>query len=118
MKLTLRSAYNLICFRQGDEWKTTFSTTNGHYEHLVMPYGLSNSSSVSQVFINELFHDMLGKQVVVCIDDILIHSPTLEAPIPLDSWTSRNCKNSGALPISTTASSVTSAPWQLHLPPS
>lgn len=31
-KLVLRNAYILICIREGDEWKTAFSTTSGHYE--------------------------------------------------------------------------------------
>ncbi|KAL0151693.1 hypothetical protein M9458_052992 [Cirrhinus mrigala] len=61
-KLDLRSAYNLVRIREGDEWKT-----------LVMPYGLSVSPSVFQTFMNEVFREFLHRFVVVYIDDILIY---------------------------------------------
>ncbi|KAL0186579.1 hypothetical protein M9458_018249, partial [Cirrhinus mrigala] len=73
-KLDLRSAYNLIRIRAGDEWKTAFSTTSGHYEYRVMPFGLANSPSCFQAFVNEVFRDMLNQWVIVYIDDILIYS--------------------------------------------
>ncbi|KAI2661080.1 Transposon Tf2-6 polyprotein [Labeo rohita] len=73
-KLDLRSAYNLVRIHAGDEWKTAFSTTSGHYEYRVMPFGLANSPSCFQAFINEVFRDMLNRWVIVYIDDILIYS--------------------------------------------
>ncbi|KAL0150908.1 hypothetical protein M9458_053827 [Cirrhinus mrigala] len=76
-KLDLRSAYNLIRIRAGDEWKTAFSTTSGHYEYRVMPFGLANSPSYFQAFINEVFRDMLNRWVIIYIDDILIYSNSL-----------------------------------------
>ncbi len=76
--LDLRCAYNLIRIKDGDEWKTAFSTSTGHYEYLVMPFGLSNSPSVFQSFINDVFRDMLDQWVIVYIDDILIYSNSLK----------------------------------------
>ncbi|KAL0168516.1 hypothetical protein M9458_036738, partial [Cirrhinus mrigala] len=75
-KLDLRSAYNLIRIRKGDEWKTAFSTTSGHYEYRVMPFGLASSPSYFQAFVNDVFRDMLDRWVIVYIDDILIYSNT------------------------------------------
>ncbi|KAK3570829.1 hypothetical protein QTP86_027643 [Hemibagrus guttatus] len=47
------SAYNLIWIRAGDERKTAFVTPTGHYEYLVMPYGLANAPSVFQDFMHK-----------------------------------------------------------------
>ncbi len=77
-KLDLRSSYNLIRIRECDEWKAAFSTTTGHYEYLVMPFGLANSPSVFQSFINDVFRDMLNRWIIVYIDDTLIYSKSLE----------------------------------------
>ncbi len=80
-KLDLRSAYNLIRIREGDEWKTAFSTSTGHYEYCVMPFGLANSPSVFQSYMNYIFRDMLDLRVLVYIDDILVFSDSLDEHI-------------------------------------
>ncbi len=75
-KLDLRSAYNLVRIREGNEWKTAFITPSGHYEYQVMPNGLSNSPSVFQGFMNKVFWEFLHQFVIVHID-ILIYSRNL-----------------------------------------
>ncbi|KAK3524084.1 hypothetical protein QTP70_018005 [Hemibagrus guttatus] len=77
-KLDLRSAYNLVRIKKGDEWKTAFHTTHGHYEYRVMPFGLTNAPAVFQALINGVFQDLLGKWVIAYIDDILVYSASPE----------------------------------------
>ncbi|KAK3515671.1 hypothetical protein QTP70_026461 [Hemibagrus guttatus] len=84
-KLDLRSAYNLVCIKKGDEWKTAFHTTHGHYEYRVMPFGLTNAPAVFQALINGVFQDLLGKWVIAYIDGILVYSASLEEHV-LHVW--------------------------------
>lgn len=77
-KLDLRNAYHLIRIREGDEWKTGFNTPSGHYEYLVMPFGLCNAPAAFQSFVNEILREFLNIFVFVYLDDILIFSPDTE----------------------------------------
>ncbi|KAI7799341.1 Pol polyprotein, partial [Triplophysa rosa] len=77
-KLDLRNAYHLVRIREGDEWKTAFNTPSGHYEYLVLPFGLTNAPAVFQGLINAVLGDMINRFVFVYLDDILIFSPSLQ----------------------------------------
>ncbi|KAL0149320.1 hypothetical protein M9458_055358, partial [Cirrhinus mrigala] len=77
-KLDLRNAYHLVRIRRGDEWKTAFNTPRGHFEYLVMPFGLSNSPGVFQALVNDVLRDMVDQFIYVYLDDILIFSSSLQ----------------------------------------
>ena len=77
-KLDIRSAYNLICIADGEEWKTTFRTRYGLFESLVMPFGLTNAPATFQNFINDVLRPFLDLFVTAYLDDILIFSESLK----------------------------------------
>ncbi|CAJ0932367.1 unnamed protein product [Ranitomeya imitator] len=80
-KIDLRGAYNLVRIEQGDEWKTAFNTPEGHFEYLVMPFGLSNAPSVFQSFMHDIFREYLDKFLIVYLDDILVFSDDWESHV-------------------------------------
>ena len=57
---------------------TSFRTRYGHYEFLVMLFGLMNASTAFMDHMNRVFREYLDSFIIVLIDDILIYSKTKE----------------------------------------
>jgi hypothetical protein len=77
-KVDIRQGYNNVHIKKGDEWKAAFKTKFGHWEPLVMFFGLTNSPSTFQEMMNVIYkeaierHAARGTIIQIYMDDIAI----------------------------------------------
>ncbi|XP_042975917.1 uncharacterized protein LOC122307217 [Carya illinoinensis] len=68
------SGYNQICMNPDDEEKTSFVTDRGLYCYSTMPIGLKNAGATYQWLVNCVFKGLIGRNMEVYVDDLLVKS--------------------------------------------
>jgi hypothetical protein len=77
-KVDVCQGYNNVRIKKGDEWKAAFKTKFGHWEPLVMFFGLTNSPSTFQEMMNVIYKEVIEKHaqrgtiIRIYMDDIAI----------------------------------------------
>ncbi|GBG79035.1 hypothetical protein CBR_g28749 [Chara braunii] len=77
-KLDLKSGYHQLKIRKEDRYRTAFKTRYGHFEWLVIPFGLTNAPTTFQAAMTMEFRHMLDRFVLIYLDDILVYNRSLE----------------------------------------
>ena len=74
----MRLEYHQVRIKYEDIFKTTLRTGYGHYEFVVLPFGLKNAPTTFMHLMNSVLSKYLDKFIVVFIYDIIIYSKAKE----------------------------------------
>ena len=65
-------SYHQISLALDDQEKMAFVITIGNYHYKVMPFRLKNAGSTYQRMMTRMFESLLGKNIEIYIDDIVV----------------------------------------------
>jgi len=77
----LAKGFHQIKMDENSIAKTAFPTKNGHFEYTRMSFGLKNATATFQRCMNNLLADLIYKNFLVYMDDIIVYSTSLEEHI-------------------------------------
>ncbi|WKY07926.1 hypothetical protein Q1695_007431 [Nippostrongylus brasiliensis] len=76
--LDLASGYWQVPLSEPAKEISAFTTTSGLFQFRVLPFGLTNAPSAFQRLMEKVLGDLLGPEVAVYIDDVLVATETVE----------------------------------------
>lgn len=79
--IDLASGYHQIEIEKQDREKTAFSSQNGHFEFIRMPFGLKTAPATFQRTMDNVLRGLQGIHCMVYLDDVIVFSSSLEEHI-------------------------------------
>ena len=73
-KIDLTAHYNQVCVADKDIPKTVFRKKYSTYKHVIMNFGMTNTPSTFVTLMNSVFWPLIGKSVVIYLDNIIVFS--------------------------------------------
>ncbi|KAL0320127.1 UNVERIFIED_CONTAM: Retrovirus-related Pol polyprotein from transposon.6 [Sesamum radiatum] len=66
--------YHQIMLALEDRKKVSFITSQGTFYYVAMPFGLKNAEATYQRLVDKIFHPLIGINIEVYVDDMLVKS--------------------------------------------
>ena len=79
--LDLKSGYWQVELQEEDREKTAFTTGNGLWQFVVMPFGLCNAPATFERLIELVLVGLPWSVCLVYLDDIIVHAKTFDASV-------------------------------------
>ena len=79
--LDLAQAFHSIPVREVDREKLSFCALDKFYQFCRMPFGLTSAPNTWARLVTQVLQEIPKTQLIVFFDDLLIHSPNLEAHV-------------------------------------
>ena len=75
--LDMAMAYHQIALAPGEGPKTAFSTKQGHWEYLRLPFGVKTAPATFQKMMNSVLCGLTGTRCFVYLDDVVLYARSL-----------------------------------------
>jgi len=75
--LDMAMGYHQIELERGEGPKTAFSTKQGHWEYLRLPFGLKRAPATFQKMMNSVLSGLTGTHCFVYLDNIVLYARSL-----------------------------------------
>nr|KYP74109.1 Retrovirus-related Pol polyprotein from transposon 17.6 [Cajanus cajan] len=72
------SGYNQIMMYPPDDVHTSFITDHANFCYRVMPFGLKNAGSTYQGLMDKVFHQQIGRNMEVYVEDMVVKTTSIE----------------------------------------
>ena len=98
-KFNMKSGYNQIRIKEGQEWLTAFNTPDGPFQSNILTFGLMNAPLHFQKFVNDHLYNKpeIVNTILGYLDNTNVHTPDNDSHVPAVRKFLQLCREAGII---------------------